>query len=103
MTRESENRELAANVGEEAAMAEARIGSVVEMKQTVMRQPIRVCFDNGWALVEGRIGVLVAREACGCGECDKGTIWHKILVGDEMVWSRRRDFKILLLPGGEHA
>ena len=96
-----ENRALAAFASEEVAMAEVRIGSVVEMKQTAMRQPIRTCFDNGWALVEGRIGVLVARDSCGCGECDKGTIWHKILVGEQLVWSRRRHFRILL-SGGEH-
>jgi hypothetical protein len=97
-----EIRALAACAGEEAAMAEARIGSVVEMKQTAMRQPIRTCFDNGWALVEGQIGVLVARDSCSCSECGRAGIWHKILVVDEVVWSRRRGFKILLLPGGEH-
>jgi hypothetical protein len=97
-----EIRALAAFAGEEAAMAEVRVGTVVEMKQTVMRQPIRTCFDNGWALVEGQIGVLVARETCSCAQCGNGNgIWHKILVGEQLVWSRRRHFRILL-QGGEH-
>ena len=97
-----EIRALAAFAGEEAAMAEVRVGTVVEMKKTVMRQPIRACFDNGWALVEGQIGVLVARETCSCEQCVHGNgIWHKILVGEQLVWSRRRHFRILL-PGDEH-
>jgi hypothetical protein len=77
-------------------MAEVRVGTVVEMKQAVMRQPIRVCFDNGWALVEGKVGILVARDDCYCEQCRRGKgIWHKILVGDQVVWARRRHFRIL--------
>ena len=83
-------------------MGEVRVGTMVVMKQAVMRQPVRICYDNGWALVEGQIGVLVAREGCSCEQCRGGKgIWHKILVGDQMVWARRLDFRILL-QGGEH-
>lgn len=82
-------------------MADVEIGTMVEMKQPAMRQPKRICFDNGWSMVEGKIGVVVAREACSCSECNNAGIWHKILVVGEMVWARRRHFRILLL-GGDH-
>lgn len=83
-------------------MAVVEIGTVVEMKHPAMRQPKRICFDSGWSMVEGQIGVVVARESCSCSECNNAGIWHKILVGEQLVWARRRHFRILL-KGGEHA